>query len=95
MVVLIRPEDMSLATSTQRPDGQDVLAGVVKDVSYHGDIFKLDVAVGRETVKVKVAREHGAGMAPGREVLLTWRSSAVRVLPVAERTGDEADGDGR
>jgi putative spermidine/putrescine transport system ATP-binding protein len=95
VVVLIRPEDMSLATSTQRTDGQDVLTGIVKDVSYHGDTFKLDVAVGRETVKVKVAREHGAGMAPGREVLLTWRLSAVRVLPVAGHTGDEADGDGR
>jgi putative spermidine/putrescine transport system ATP-binding protein len=95
VVVLIRPEDMSVAASKERTDGQDVLAGILRDSSYHGDTFKLDVAVGADMLKVKVAREHGAGMKQGQEVYLTWKSTAVRVLPAAERPDDAAAGDGR
>jgi putative spermidine/putrescine transport system ATP-binding protein len=95
VVVLIRPEDMSVDASKERTDGQDVLAGILRDISYHGDTFKLDVAVGADMLKVKVAREHGAGMTPGQEVYLTWKSGAVRVLPVAERPDNAAAGDGR
>ena len=95
VVVLIRPEDMSVATIPERGDGHDALAGRVKDISYHGDTFKLDVAVGEEVLKVKVAREHGAGMERGRQVFLRWKSAAARVLPAAELSNDAADGDGR
>ncbi len=88
VVVLIRPEDMSVGTTPT----DKALAGIVQDISYHGDTFKLDVAVGADVLKVKVAREHGAGMRPGQEVYLTWPSAAARVLPA----GDHAsDGDGR
>jgi putative spermidine/putrescine transport system ATP-binding protein len=87
-VVLIRPEDMSVATSRGQVETQPSLAGIVKDISYHGDTFKLDIAVGDDVLKVKVAREAGAGMEPGRPVFLTWKPAAVRILPVA----DDADG---
>jgi putative spermidine/putrescine transport system ATP-binding protein len=87
-VVLIRPEDMSVATSRGQVETQPSLAGIVKDISYHGDTFKLDIAVGDEVLKVKVAREAGAGLEPGRPVFLTWKPAAVRILPVA----DDADG---
>jgi putative spermidine/putrescine transport system ATP-binding protein len=96
VVVLIRPEDMSVAATGQPTDGQDMLAGTVRDISYHGDTFKLDVAVGGEMLKVKVGREHGAGMAPGQPVVLTWKSAAARVLPVAEHADDRpAESGGR
>jgi putative spermidine/putrescine transport system ATP-binding protein len=95
VVVLIRPEDMSVATTPERGDGHDALTGRIKDISYHGDTFKLDVAVGEEVLKVKVVREHGAGMERGRQVLLRWKSAAARVLPAAELSNDAADGDGR
>jgi ABC-type Fe3+/spermidine/putrescine transport system ATPase subunit len=95
VVVLIRPEDMSVATTPERGDGHDALTGRVRDISYHGDTFKLDVAVGEEVLKVKVAREHGAGMERGRQVFLRWNSAAARVLPAAELPNDAADGDGR
>jgi putative spermidine/putrescine transport system ATP-binding protein len=95
VVVLIRPEDMSVCASKERAEGRDVLAGILKEISYHGDTFKLDVAVGADTLKVKVAREHGAAMNPGQEVFLTWTSAAVRVLPAADRLNDADDGDGR
>src|SRR6266511_1089411 len=51
VVVLIRPEDMTLHTASAQGDGHHSLAGIVQDVSYHGDTFKLDVAVGEETLK--------------------------------------------
>jgi spermidine/putrescine ABC transporter ATP-binding subunit len=88
VVALIRPEDMAMCASKAQADGQDVLAGTLRDISYHGDTFKLDVAVGDELLTVKVARAHGATMTPGQEVFLSWKPSAVRVLPAA-------DGDGR
>ena len=87
-VVLIRPEDISVTATSERTDGRDVLAGTIRDISYHGDTFKLDVAVGADVLKVKVARERGAGMERGDRVFLTWRSSAVRLLPAADRSGD-------
>jgi putative spermidine/putrescine transport system ATP-binding protein len=94
-VVLIRPEDISVTATGERTAGQDVLAGTIKDISYHGDTFKLDVAVGSDVLKVKVARERGAGMERGNSVFLTWRSSAVRLLPVADRISDTGDEDVR
>src|SRR5258708_1724811 len=50
VVVLIRPEDMSVCASKERAEGRDVLAGILKETSYHGDAFKLDVAVGTDTL---------------------------------------------
>ena len=92
-VVLIRPEDISVTATGERTAGQDVLAGTIKDISYHGDTFKLDVAVGSDVLKVKVPRERGAGMERGNSVFLTWRSSAVRLLPAADRISDTGDED--
>src|SRR5262245_37311567 len=90
-VVLIRPEDMSVTSSGEQAGAQQSLAGVVKDVSYHGDTFKLNIAAGDDILKVKVAREAASGMEPGRPVFLTWKPAAVRILPVT----DGADGAAR
>ena len=38
-----------------------MLAGTCKEISYHGDTYKLDVAVGEDMLKVKVAREAAPG----------------------------------
>jgi spermidine/putrescine ABC transporter ATP-binding subunit len=85
VVVLIRPEDMTLAASAHG-DGHHSLAGTVQDVSYHGDTFKLDVAVGKETLKVKIDRAQGVDMEPGRAVRLAWKLAAARVLPADGRS---------
>ena len=92
-VVLIRPEDISVTATDERTAGQDVVAGTIKDISYHGDTFKLDVALGADMLKVKVPRERGAGMRPGQKVFLTWHSSVVRLLPAADRASDASGGD--
>jgi putative spermidine/putrescine transport system ATP-binding protein len=94
-VVLIRPEDISVTATDERTAGQDIVAGTIKDISYHGDTFKLDVALGADMLKVKVPRERGAGMERGEKVFLTWRSSVVRLLPAADRAGDAGGEDGR
>ena len=94
-VVLIRPEDISVTATDQRTAGQDVVAGTIKDISYHGDTFKLDVALGADMLKVKVPRERGAGMEPGQKVFLTWNSSVVRLLPAADRASDAGVEDAR
>ncbi|MEA2924412.1 MAG: putative spermidine/putrescine transport system ATP-binding protein [Alphaproteobacteria bacterium] len=94
-VVLIRPEDISVTARDERTAGQDVVAGTIRDISYHGDTFKLDVALGADMVKVKVPRERGAGMEPGQKVFLTWHWSVVRLLPAADRTSDAGGEDAR
>ena len=82
-----------MCASRAQADGQDVLAGTLRDISYHGDTFKLDVAVGDDLLTVKVAREHGTTMTPGQEVFLSWKPTAVRVLPAADGDGhDKAHG---
>jgi len=95
VVVLIRPEDMAVAAvlPKDRPPGDaaSALAGTIRDISYHGDTFRLDVDAGGDAVKVKVARAQGACMAPGERVLLTWGPDAARILPVADRGAAAGD----
>ncbi len=81
--VLIRPEDMAVRPAAQQADAGDRLVGAVQELSYHGDIFKLSVAVGTNILKAKVAREHGGDFEVGRQVLLTWQPNAARLLPAS------------
>jgi putative spermidine/putrescine transport system ATP-binding protein len=92
VTVLIRPEDMSVGAVRGITGARPSLAGVVRDISYHGDTFKLDVAVGDDVLTVKVARESGAGMQPGQTIFLSWKLEAVRILPNAERAAARGDG---
>jgi putative spermidine/putrescine transport system ATP-binding protein len=78
VVVLVRPEDMSVAADAA-PDGASI-GGTVTDVSYHGDCYRLDIASGGARLHVKVPREAGAGMVPGRSVTVAWRPDAARLL---------------
>ena len=89
VTVLIRPEDMSVGTVRGLTGARPSLAGVVTDISYHGDTFKLDVAVGDDVLRVRVARESGAGMQPGQSIFLSWKPEAVRILPAADRVACE------
>jgi spermidine/putrescine ABC transporter ATP-binding subunit len=84
-VVLVRPEDMRVGASV---DGQDWVRGRIIDVSYHGDAYRLEIAVGPDRLKVKVPRLEGAGMKPGQEVQVTWASDAARLVPVGDSPGE-------
>jgi len=82
--VLIRPEDMTVhPAASDQAGGHDRLAGTVTELSYHGDIFKLTVAVGADILKAKVAREQGGDFEVGRQAVLTWTPTAARLLPAA------------
>jgi putative spermidine/putrescine transport system ATP-binding protein len=83
-VVLVRPEDMRLGAPA---DGQDSVRGRITEIIYHGDAYRLEIAVGTDRLKVKVARLAGAGMEPGQDVQIAWASDAARLLPVEESTG--------
>ena len=90
-VVLIRPEDMSVHAGAATTAGMDSLAGTVRDISYHGDSYKLDVAVGKHALKVRLARVSGNGVELGQRVVVAWRPDAARLLP-AEDSSLGADG---
>ena len=91
--LLIRPEDMSVQLqSFAQADGSEQLTGVITELSFHGDVFKLAVAAGDDVLKAKVAREQGGSLELGRQVILSWRRDAARLLPPAsgEASGSEA-----
>jgi putative spermidine/putrescine transport system ATP-binding protein len=87
VVILIRPEDMTVRWSKGQLSGQDMLAGTVRELSYHGDTFRLEVAVGQDTLKVKVPRAEGAAMEPGLQVFLTWPAQAAKLPPATAPGG--------
>jgi len=78
--VLVRPEDMTAQKASSSGAAQK-LAGTVTEMSFHGDTFGLGVAVGRDTLKVKVPRAQGGDFAPGCAVVLSWATDAARLLP--------------
>jgi spermidine/putrescine ABC transporter ATP-binding subunit len=83
--VLIRPEDMSLHPATgPDADAPDRLIGTVKEASYYGDVFKLDIAVGGDVLTAKVARDRAGQFEAGRTIVLTWTANAPRLLPAAD-----------
>ncbi len=80
--VLIRPEDMTVqATGALQTDERQQLNGIVTEHTYHGDVFKLNVAVGDDILKIKVPREQGGNFDVGRKVSLSWAAGAARLLP--------------
>ena len=89
--LLIRPEDMSVqplaAESQGRPVLGEQIVGVLKERSFHGDVFKLGIAMGGELLKAKVAREDGASFEVGQRIALSWKNGAARLLPA---TSDDA-----
>jgi putative spermidine/putrescine transport system ATP-binding protein len=83
--VLIRPEDMTVhQAASAGPDGNERLAGIVTELSYHGDIFKLSVAVGEDILKAKVERGQAANFEVGCPVVLTWTRNAARLLSASD-----------
>jgi spermidine/putrescine ABC transporter ATP-binding subunit len=80
--LLIRPEDMNVQLQAcAHPEGREQLAGTVMELSFHGDVFKLAIAVGEDVLKGKLAREQGGSLEIGRQVILSWRRDAARLLP--------------
>jgi spermidine/putrescine ABC transporter ATP-binding subunit len=86
--LLIRPEDMTvhpLTKSAQKTPMQgERIVGIVKERSFHGDVFKLSIAVGGDVLKARVAREDGASFEVGQQIVLTWKSAAARLLPASD-----------
>ena len=78
-VVLVRPEDMRVG---EPADGQDAVSGRIAEVSYHGDSYRLEVAVGADRLKVRVPRFSGTGLEPGQDVQVAWRPDAARLVPI-------------
>jgi putative spermidine/putrescine transport system ATP-binding protein len=86
--LLIRPEDMTAKqVEAGHPVQGDQIVGTLKERSFHGDVFKLEIAMGREVLKARVARQDGASFELGHRIALTWKDGAARLLPAA---GDDA-----
>ena len=84
-VVLVRPEDMRVGAPSE---GQDSVSGRIAEVIYHGDSYRLEIAVGTNRLKVKVPRLSGTGMEPGQDVQVAWQPDAARLLPTEEGQGN-------
>jgi spermidine/putrescine ABC transporter ATP-binding subunit len=84
-VVLVRPEDMWVGAPAE---GQDSVRGRITEVIYHGDAYRLEIAVGSDRLKVKVPRAGGIGMEPGQDVQVAWAADAARLVPIEQSPGD-------
>jgi putative spermidine/putrescine transport system ATP-binding protein len=86
--LLIRPEDMTvrpLMTNPQETPAQgERIVGILKERSFHGDVFKLGIAVGSDMLKARVAREDGGTFEVGQQIILTWKIGAARLLPAGD-----------
>ena len=91
VVVLIRPEEISLAAPADSAGADNTLAGRVLDVGYHGDTFRLEVAVEGGTLKVKLPREQAAAMTLDSAVRLKWSARAARVFAAGDDSGASDD----
>jgi putative spermidine/putrescine transport system ATP-binding protein len=83
-VVLVRPEDMRVGAPA---DGQDYVRGRIVEVSYHGDSYRLEIALGPDLLKVKVPRLSGIGLEPGQDVEVAWAPDAARLVPIDDGKG--------
>jgi putative spermidine/putrescine transport system ATP-binding protein len=80
--LLVRPEDMAIELrSASRAQDHQRLEGTITELSFYGDVFKLGIAVGGEVLKAKVARDEAGGFAVGRQVFVSWKPDAARLLP--------------
>src|SRR5262249_26867830 len=77
--VLVRPADLPGGQPTA---GQDAVSGRITEVSYHGDSYRLEVALGKDRLKVRVPNFSGAGLEPGQDVQVVWRPDAARLVPI-------------
>jgi putative spermidine/putrescine transport system ATP-binding protein len=85
--VLVRPEDMTAQSANSGgPAEPQRLVGTVTQLSFHGDVFKLSIAVADDVLKAQVARQQGGSLEVGRQVAVSWRPEAARLLP-APRDG--------
>jgi hypothetical protein len=65
----------------------------VLDVGYHGDTFRLEVAVEGGTLKVKLPREQAAAMTLDSAVRLKWSARAARVFAAGDDSSGASDDD--
>ena len=89
--LLMRPggHDVRRAAAVPTARSDQILTGVISDISYHGDGYRLEIAVGdRQSHQVKVARERASASSPdGRHAVVA--SDAARLLPDDGTSGDD------
>jgi spermidine/putrescine ABC transporter ATP-binding subunit len=91
--LLVRPEDMTVLTAPlESPSQNEQLVGILKERSFHGDVFKLGVTVGDDVLKAKVPRDQGARLEVGRPIALTWKNESARLLPATPDDGAADEG---
>jgi len=91
--LLVRPEDMTVRPMTSaQPEEPSRLVGTVRELSFHGDLFKLGIAVADDVLKARVARDRGGSFEVGRQVLLSWMPDAARLLPATQDGATPAGG---
>ncbi|MCC6778414.1 MAG: ABC transporter ATP-binding protein [Hyphomicrobiales bacterium] len=80
--LLIRPEEIALTCARGTTPDLQTLSGIVSDISYHGDSYRVSVSGGDGgTLRATIPRAAGLDFAPGQTVTLTWRADAARLLP--------------
>ena len=78
--VFVRPEDIRVDPVEPPGDDRTGTPGVIREIVYLGDAFRVVAVVGEQTVAARVERATAAGLEPGRGVFLSWPTQRSRAL---------------
>jgi len=80
--VMIRPHRITISTgSAAASGGQNTLSGIVRRMTYAGNLLQYDVLAGDLTFQVEEATlGSGRALAPGTTVTLSWSAQDTLVF---------------
>ena len=81
VLLLVRPEDMRVrAKGSLGADDEEGIAGTISEFTFSGDVFRIVVAAGSDTLRAKLPRAQGGDFDIGCQVSLCWKRDAARLL---------------
>ncbi len=83
VLVLVRPEAITIHASAPATNGQNVLEGVIQTITFLGPITRVAVDVGGTRVVADMAATERAALAHHQHVWLSFTSNACQVMATA------------
>jgi putative spermidine/putrescine transport system ATP-binding protein len=83
VVVLVRPETITIHASAPASNGQNVLEGVIQTITFLGPITRVAVDVAGTRVVADIAASERAGLSHNQHVWLAFTPEACQVMEIA------------
>jgi putative spermidine/putrescine transport system ATP-binding protein len=80
VVVLVRPENMTIHDRQPREESRNVIEGVIETITFHGAITRLGVAVGGQRVVADITQSGKTRFALNQRVWISFPPEACQVM---------------